>query len=66
MKDDLLGLIEEQIAVEFDGKINVLQNSNRQLLGVVYIREGLLIRAEYKTQSAMKALFSIYIDCFDT
>lgn len=62
MKDNLLGLIEEQMAVHFDGKINTLQTSNRQLLGSIYIREGALIRVDYKNQGGLKALFNIYID----
>lgn len=62
MQDSLLDLIEEQMAVHFDGKINVLQTSNRQLLGAIYIREGVMIRVDYKTQGSLKALFNIYID----
>lgn len=62
MQDNLLGLIEEQMAVQFDGKINVLQTNNRQLLGSVYIRDGSLIRVDYKTQGGLKALFNIYVD----
>lgn len=62
MQDSLLGLIEEQMAVHFDGKINALQAGNRQLLGSIYIREGNMIRVDYKNQGGLKALFNIYVD----
>ncbi|MFZ4712858.1 MAG: hypothetical protein ACOYL6_04050 [Bacteriovoracaceae bacterium] len=62
MSRDLLNLIEEQVVVEFSGKINLLLRESRQLLGSIILNEGEIFRVDYKGNSGMKALFSLYLD----
>jgi hypothetical protein len=61
---NLIPLIEEQVAVQFTGKINVLSKINRQFLGHLLIKDGELIEVKYKTMDGLKGFFQICIDEF--
>lgn len=62
MDRHLISIIEDQVIVEFSGRINVLDAKTRQLYGTIILRDGDVIKADYKNQTALKAFFSIYLD----
>lgn len=62
MERYLIKIIEEQITVEFTGKINILDGVNKQLLGFAVMLEGELIHVKYKNAKGMKAMASVIID----
>lgn len=66
MERHLISVIEDQVVVEFSGRINILNNKSRQHLGIIYIKDGDVIRAEYKNNTALKAFFNIYLDDLNT
>ena len=59
---ELFDLIEEQIAVEFTGKINILSKVNKQLLGELIILDGKLIHVNYKDVIGEKSFVNICTD----
>jgi hypothetical protein len=62
MRDHLIDTLEEQVLVQFSGKINVLKESNRQILGSVVLNDGDIYRIDYKGLEGMKALCHLYLD----
>ena len=40
MDSKVLGVVEEQIAVQFTGKVNILATFNRQFLGHILFKNG--------------------------
>jgi hypothetical protein len=65
-KDGLLSLIEEQTTISFTGRINVLTKENNKYLGVIYLKEGNLVNAEYQGMKGKKALFNLIFDDLDS
>jgi len=65
-KDGLLSLIEEQTTISFTGKINVLSKKNNQFEGVIYLKEGNLVNAQYQGMKGKKALFNLVFDDIDS
>ncbi len=62
MRDHLIDTLEEQVLVQFSGRINVLKESNRQLIGSIILKDGDVFRIDYKGQEGMKALCHLYLD----
>lgn len=62
---DLLSVIEEQIALEFTGKVNVLDAGNKQILGEAHIYEGEFIYFRYQEGLGHKALVAFLLDEVD-
>ena len=62
MDSKIISLIEEQLAVGFTGKLNVLSNYNRQYLGHILFKNGDLIQATFNKTDGKKALFQIILE----
>jgi hypothetical protein len=60
----ITAVIEEQISVQFTGKVNILSNFNRQYLGHLTFHSGDLIRANYQGQKGLKAFYQIVLQEF--
>lgn len=56
-----MSVIEEQIAVQFTGKVNVLSNYNRQFLGHLLFKDGEIIQAIYQNHKGLKAFYQLII-----
>ena len=57
----ILSVIEEQIAVEFTGKVNVLASFNRQYLGHILFRSGDILQVVFQSSKGLKAFYQIII-----
>ena len=62
MESKLLNVIEEQVAVQFTGKVNVLASFNRQFLGQIYFKNGDIIQVTFHQQKGLKAFYQILVD----
>lgn len=60
----LLNTIEEQIAVQFTGKVNVLSNFNRQYLGHLLFKNGEIYQVVFQTHKGLKAFYQLIIQEF--
>jgi hypothetical protein len=60
----LFDLLEEQKLVQFTGKINVLDKRNKQLLGILFIKNGELFSVGYKKKQSLKAFFTLISDLY--
>ena len=61
MNQTFLNTLEDQIAVGFTGRINVLNRSNKQYLGQVLLLEGSLLHIEFQKLKGEKAFYTIYL-----
>ncbi len=59
---ELIELIEENFTFGFTGRINILYSKNNQYLGAVFLKDGVIVSAEYKDDIGSKALFNIVYD----
>lgn len=57
----IMSVIEEQIAVQFTGKVNVLASFNRQYLGHVLFRNGDVIQVVFQNHKGLKAFYQLII-----
>lgn len=57
----LVQSLDEQHAVGFTGKINVLSRLNNQLVGVVFFHNGQVIQTQYQGQEGLKAFYQLVI-----
>jgi hypothetical protein len=57
----ILTTIEEQVAVRFTGKVNILSNFNRQYLGHVLFKDGEVIQVLFEGRQGLKALYHLLI-----
>ena len=64
MELKIISAIEEQIAVHFTGKLNILSKFNRQYLGHLTFESGEIIKVSFQSQKGMKAFFQIIIQEF--
>lgn len=60
----IIGTIEEQIAVQFTGKVNVLSSFNRQYLGHLLFKNGEIIQAHFHHYYGLKAFYQLIIQEF--
>jgi hypothetical protein len=61
MESRILAAIEEQIAVKFTGKVNILASYNRQFLGHVLFINGELIHVFFNKHMGLKAFYHLLI-----
>jgi hypothetical protein len=60
----ILGTIEEQIAVQFTGKVNVLSTFNRQYLGHILFKNGEIYQVVFQNFKGLKAFYQLIIQEF--
>jgi hypothetical protein len=65
MELKILSIIEEQIAVQFTGKVNVLSVVNRQYLGHVLFKDGEILQVFFRGQESLKAFYQLLIQDFN-
>jgi hypothetical protein len=58
----LLGILEDQISLGFSGRLHLLSEQKQQL-GIILIKDGEMISAEYVGLVGVKAFYSLIIDC---
>jgi hypothetical protein len=58
---ELLDCLEDQMSIEFTGKVNITDISNNQLLGVLLFREGHLVHSSYKSIIDISAIAKAYL-----
>jgi hypothetical protein len=57
----IIGIIEEQLAVQFTGKINILASFNRQYLGHILFRNGEIFEVIFNGHKSLKAFYQLII-----
>jgi len=57
----ILGIIEEQLAVQFTGKINILASFNRQYLGHILFKNGEIFQVIFNGHKSLKAFYQLII-----
>lgn len=57
-------VLDEQTAVAFTGRVNILERTTRQTLGVIVLREGQIYRATYRGGKGLKAFYNIVLEGF--
>jgi hypothetical protein len=57
----VLGVVEEQIAVQFTGKVNILATFNRQFLGHILFKNGEIIQVLFGPHAGLKAFYRLLI-----
>ena len=62
MSEQILNTIEEQVIINFTGKINILNSENKQMLGAILISDGQLVNAKYMGVEGVKAFYNACID----
>lgn len=58
----LFEAMDEQTAVRFTGRLNVLDRLSRQLIGVVIVKEGEVLRCDYRGAFGLKAFYNMAIE----
>jgi hypothetical protein len=61
MNQTFLNTLEDQIAVGFTGRINILDRSTKQYLGQVLLLEGSILHLEFQKLKGEKAFYTIYL-----
>ena len=56
-----MGVIEEQVAVGFTGKVNILASFNRQFLGHILFKNGEVIQVIFNNHKGLKAFYQLMI-----
>jgi hypothetical protein len=60
----ILATIEEQMAVRFTGKVNVLSTFNRQYLGHLLFKDGEIFQVIFQNLKGLKAFYQLVIQEF--
>ena len=60
----ILASIEEQIAVQFTGKVNVLSTFNHQYLGHILFKNGEIFQVTFHNLKGLKAFYQLVIQEF--
>jgi len=58
----LFDSLDEQTAVRFTGRLNVLDRLSRQMIGVVVIKDGEVLRCDYRGVFGLKAFYNMAIE----
>ncbi len=61
MDSRVMGVIEEQVAVKFTGKVNLLSATTRQFLGHVLFKDGDVIQVRFQGHQGLKAFYQLLI-----
>lgn len=64
-KVHLMNILEEQVSVGFTGRINILEEVSKQILGSISIHEGEIVHAKYKDNIGLKGFFNLCVDEFE-
>ncbi len=64
MDTKLFSVIDDQVSVQFTGKVNILSNFNRQFLGHILFRQGRIVDALFNGMAGEKALYHLFIQEF--
>ena len=62
MSEQILETIEDQVIINFTGKINILGQENKQHVGAILLIDGQLVNAKYLGSEGMKAFYNVCID----
>jgi hypothetical protein len=57
----ILSTIEEQISVQFTGKVNILSNFNHQFLGHILFKNGEIIQVIFHPYRGLKAFYHVIV-----
>lgn len=57
----VLNVIDEQRAVQFTGKVNILASFNRQFLGHILFKDGEMIQVTFNGLKGLKAFYNLMI-----
>ena len=60
----IISILDEQVAVSFTGKVNVLSNFNHQFLGHVLFKNGDVVAVRFNGQEGLKALSQFFMQEF--
>lgn len=58
----LFNSLDEQIAVRFTGRLNVLDRMSRQMVGLVILKDGEIYRCDFRGSYGLKAFFNMAIE----
>jgi hypothetical protein len=61
MDSKVLYVVEEQMAVQFTGKVNILASFNRQFLGHILFKNGEVIQVVFNGLKGLKAFYHLII-----
>lgn len=63
--DDLsvFNSLDEQTAVRFTGRLNILERISRQMVGLIILKDGEIYRCDFRGSYGLKAFFNITIEC---
>lgn len=61
MESKIISVVEEQVAVEFTGKVNVLASYNRQYLGHILFMSGEILQVKFQNATGLKAFYQLLI-----
>lgn len=61
IESKVMNVIEEQVAVQFTGKVNILSTFNRQFLGHILFKQGDVIQVTFNGQKSLKAFYQLII-----
>lgn len=64
LKLKILECIEEQVAVEFTGKVNILSTFNHQYLGHLLFKNGEVYQVIFQNHKGLKAFYQLIIQEF--
>lgn len=64
MDSKLFSVIDDQVSVQFTGKLNILSNFNRQYLGHILFLKGQIVDALFQAYKGEKALYHLFIQEF--
>ncbi|MCO4753430.1 MAG: hypothetical protein KC478_03060 [Bacteriovoracaceae bacterium] len=63
--EELFPILDEQVSVGFTGKVNVLDDLTKRLLGSIDLSEGEVWSCSYRSNLGLKAFFNLCIDSFE-
>lgn len=61
MESRVLNIVEEQMAVQFTGKVHILASFNRQFLGHILFKNGEVIQVIFNRMKGIKAFYHLII-----
>lgn len=61
MDSKVMGVVEEQVAVMFTGKVNILASFNRQYLGHLLFKNGDIFQVIFHQHKGLKAFYQLLI-----
>lgn len=62
MESKVMEVIEEQISVQFTGKVNILSSFNRQFFGHILFKDGDVIQVSFQNNKGLKGFYQLIVD----